>query len=109
MGTTIAVLKNEVEHLKTETERYLTNLQNRVETIFDRVNNGFSKRLTILEQKVEALEASMQSMKSFIVKLIGGLLLAMILGFVTSYVAMQHRNTTMENQLNRLERQMNPP
>jgi uncharacterized membrane protein YczE len=87
LGTTVAVLQREVAQL---------------------CGLEFGHRLTILEQKVGVVEQTLGGVKRFMLGILSALLIAMLLGFVTTFVGMQTRSAYTQQQLDRMERQLNP-
>ena len=80
VGTTTAVLKNEVEHLQDEMNLVTT-----------KMNNGLYKEVIVFKEKMNSLD----SLKKWIMGIAAALLIAMATGFIKSNQAMVERNDAM--------------
>jgi len=80
VGTTTAVLKNEVEHLQDE-----------MSIVTTKMNNGLYKEVIVLKEKMNSLD----SLKRWVMGIAAALLIAMATGFIKSNQAMVERNDAM--------------
>lgn len=98
----LAAVKEQLKRLEDQTARTLDSLEDKIGSIVTRINDGFTERMIILEQQVKGL----QSVKAWMAGLLGALIVAMVLGFISNYTTLQTKTQTIEQQLKYLGDQL---
>lgn len=98
----LAAVKEQLKRLEDQTARTLENLEDKIGSIMTRINDGFTERMIILEQQVKGL----QSVKAWMSGLLGALIVAMVLGFISNYTTLQTKTQQFEQQLKYLGDQL---
>lgn len=117
VGTSIELLKKELSHFsddctsqllqwREECKGHVGNVRSDLNIITNKLNNGLSRRVDIVEYKVENLEKFIIGLKSFMSRLALGLLTALILAVVSGYVTVANQNSVKEQQIHQLQESM---
>lgn len=110
VGTSIELLKRELTHFsddctsqllqwREECKGHVGNVRNDLNIITSKLNNGLSRKVDIVEYKVENLEKFIIGLKGFMSKLALGLLLALITAVVGGYITIQNRDSFREREM----------